>query len=707
MAGNSPTTVDAGRIRLALLCLLLVGLCGRPILAQETPQGPPPPDPASRNSSQDPEGILNLDIDQLAKVDVVAPSMTTEVTSVDRQESTVGRSAAAVYVVTQEMIHRSGAHNIPDVLRLVPGLHVAQVDSYTWAVGSRGFNGTYSDKLLVLIDGRSVYSPLFAGVYWDVQDMMLEDIERIEVIRGPGGTLWGANAVNGVINIITKKAKDTQGALITYGGGSDYRDLGGIRYGDKIGENCYWRTYVKHLEHAPGYGSNDYDAWRQGRVGFRADWEADRSNTLTFQGDGYLGEEGFLNGLGSPTPPYDYDLLGHDELSGGNLLARWTHTYDDDSDWQLQTYYDRANRNHPTIWDQEVNTFDVEFQRRFPIGQRHEIIWGIDYRQVDDTETCEGFAINFIPAHRTTSLFGVFIQDQITLVEDKLFFTVGSKFEENDYTGFEYQPSARLLYAVDEKRSLWGAISRAVRTPSRLNHDAYVTSGPDPLPFPPFQYFPRIQGSRTFESEDLMAYEVGYRAQPNPAFSYDIALFYNVYEDLSALRLSDGYFDPFYPDDYIMPLLFVNGARAQTYGFEVVGQWSITKRWRISPSYSLLRIDYDLVDADQPSLWAKPDNNPRNQVRLISSWDLGDRWQLDTIFRYVDELHQLADTRATVPAYLTMDLRLAWMATKNCELAVIGRNLLDQAHPEFKESIHTTYSTEVERSVFGKVTWWY
>ncbi len=658
-----------------------------------------------------------MDIDQLGKVDVLTPSLNLEVTSVERQESTVGRSPAAIFVVTKEMIRRSGVNTIPDVLRLVPGLHVAQVDSYSWVVSARGFGGPYSDKLLVLVDGRTVYSPIFAGVYWDVQDMLLEDIERIEVIRGPGGTLWGANAVNGVINIITKKAKDTQGTLITYGGGSQDRAFGGARYGDKIGEDIYYRVYVKHFDRAgnyapkqddPGMVPGYYDACQQFRFGFRSEWEPNQCNTLTVQGDIYGGEEGFYNCVTKPRTPQspdgNLDVVGSDDIAGGNVLARWKHTITDDSDWHLQTYYDRTQRNHPPIWDRQgVSTFDVEFQHRFPLGQRHSIIWGADFRQIHDEEVADNWSIGFDPPKLTTDMFAMFVQDDMTLVEDKLFFTIGSKFEHNDYSGFEYQPSVRLLYAIDKKRSLWGAISRAVRTPSRFDQYGEITAIVGHLPSGVYQ---RIQGNQLFQAEDLIAYELGYRAQPNPKFSYDLALFYNHYDNLSALVQGTPYFDPDYPLNYIIPLEVVNAAKANTYGAELAVQYAVSKWWKLSGSYTYLQIDGEAAPGVIPSLWTEFTNSPRNQADLISSWDLGSHWQLDTIFRYVDSL-PAALSEGAVPDYTTMDLRLAWQPTKRFEFTVVGRNLLQSRHLEFRSSIHTTVWTEVSRGVFGKITYRY
>lgn len=532
--------------------------------------------------------------------------------------------------------------------------------------------------------------------------MLLEDIERIEVIRGPGGTLWGANAVNGVINIITKKAKDTQGALVTYGGGNHDRALGGVRCGGAIGENLHYRIYGKHFERAAGFSPNGsaHDDWRQGRVGFRADWEPDRdkSNLLTVQGDHYVGRDGVFGDAAMPVPPYQSILLENEEVTGGNILARWTHTYNEDSDWSLQTYFDCAQRAL-TVSKQNINTFDVEFQHRFPVAQRHKVIWGTRYRQIHDDYASDGFSTGFDPPQRTTSLFSMFVQDQITLVEDRLFFTVGSKFEHNDYSGFEYQPSGRVLYTPDKKHSAWAAISRAVRTPSRAEQDGFFTFPPEPLPFDPFRYFARITGNPNYESDNLMAYEIGYRAQPQEQFAYDIALFYNVYENLGGLQPKEPFFDPY--GNLIVPLGFVKGSRGQSYGMEVVGKWAPSDRWRLSASYSFLHMKLLSDPGVEPFITAGA--SPRNQVRFGSSWDLGRNWQFDMAVRYVDNLPSLE-----VPSYITMDLRLAWQPNKNLELAVIGRNLLDNHHLEFTELPRVYfYGTEVERSVFGKATWRY
>jgi iron complex outermembrane receptor protein len=644
---------------------------------------------------------LNSDIEQLGKINVTTPAMNVEVTSVRKQESTVGRSPAAVYVITQEMIHRSACNNIPDLLRLVPGMEVARVDAHTWAISLRGLTDRYSNMLLVLVDGRSVYSPLVGTVYWDVQDMLLEDIDRIEVIRGPGGTLWGDNAFNGVVNIITKKAKDTQGSLVTYGGGTENLGLGGARYGGTFGEDLHYRIYGKQFENAAGFSPTGpgYDDWRQGRAGFRADWEPDRAKAdlMTVQGDYYVGAEGMAQQVPLPISPYSETYIGDQLPTGSNLLARWTHTFDEKADWSLQTYYDRIQ----SAWafqKYSTTTFDVEFQNRFPLADRHAIIWGSDYRQVRNEMQVDGFYTGFIPPQRTTGLFSMFVQDEIEIVEDRFYFTVGTKLERNDFSGFEYQPSGRVLYTPDQKHSFWAAISRAVRTPSYFEQNGYLTNPPTQNPEPPpDQYFQRIQGNTNFISEDLIAYEIGYRAQPQKEFSYDIAIFYNAYENLQAFQMGYPYEDQ---GNAVLPLYVVNAMRGQTYGAEISGTWAVSERWRLSGSYSNLQIQlYPSADAMAESV-ARAGYSPHNQVRLMSSWDIGEHWKFDMIGRYVDNLQTMM-----VPEYITMDLQLAWAPNKHLEFAAIGRNLLDNHHYEFNSVFYPYNVTEIERSVFGKVTW--
>ena len=651
------------------------------------------------------DDILSLadeSLESLARQDVVVPAMDVEVSTVARQDSTVGRSPAAVFVITSEMIRRSGANSVPEILRMVPGLAVAQIDNSTWAITSRGFNSYMANKLLVLIDGRTVYTPIYAGVHWDSQDLVLEDIERIEVIRGPGGTLWGANAVNGVINVITKKARDTQGVLATVGGGNVDRLIDAVRVGGSNGRDLYWRVYGKHFERSTQFDATGaHDDWRVGRGGFRVDWEPCPHDTLTVQGDYYGGNAGHYKRYPDPNPPdYQRNVSEDTPLSGTCVLSRWTHVVDDRSDWALQLYYDQFFRD-AAIQKENVNTLDLDFQHRFPLAQRHQLIWGLGYRQIHDSLETDGFVATFTPEERTTHLFSAFVQDEIPLVPDRLAFTVGSKFESNSFTGFEYQPSARVLYTPDRRHSAWAAISRAVRTPSRFDDDVRALSDSMTPPGNPFGIFGRLEGSREIESETLIAYEIGYRAQATERFAWDVAGFIHTYEELHAARNGTPVFEG--PN-----LIFVaplgNGIRGKTYGVEVSGQWTVSDNWRLSAWYSFLEMQLNT----QPGFMAgfhEPlyeDTSPQNQALLQSCWDLGRSWELDWRLRYVDSIQ-------SVPSYLTMDVRLGWEPRENLEMSIVGQNLLDNQHLEFARNSVGFYidETEVRRSVFAKMTWQY
>ncbi|MHB1036924.1 MAG: TonB-dependent receptor plug domain-containing protein [Pirellulales bacterium] len=675
-----------------------------PLAAQPEPPLPPP---AASDGSSAPKtdaapaggkgSILDLDVEQLAKTDVVVPSMDLEVTSVSKQESTVGRSPTAVFVITQDMIRRSGAKCIPEALRMSPGLEVAQISSNTWAITCRGFNGRYANKLLVLMDGRTLYNSTYSGVYWDTQDTLMEDIERIEVIRGPGGTLWGANAVNGVINIITKSAKETHGGYLMSGGGTAERLTHGVRYGGQIGEAFHYRAYAKQFELAPGFvpGEDAHDDTRQGRFGFRTDWDLDpeKCNNLTVQGDFYEGESGFEDRFLRPVlSSYRVPYVADDHVRGQNVLTRWTHTYDEDNDWTLQMYFDRYERNNPGLL-QAANALDVDYQYRFPLTERQKIIWGLEYRHIHDHLLGpDPFTLQFNPPQRSTDTASAFVQDEIMLVEDRLSFTAGSKFESNDYTGFEYQPTGRLLWTPDRKHSAWGAISRAVRTPSRLD-DGLVSAAT-----PVSGAFPRILGNPGFESEDLVAYELGYRVQATERFSWDLAMFYNVYDHLRSLTWGTPFaeFSPL-PPHLIVPVTLTNNGSGETYGVEWSANWAVTDWWRLSGAYTFLRMQ---IHTD-PVLEEEQGMSPRNQVYLRSSWDLSRDVEFDLMTRYVDNLPE-----AGVRGYISIDARLGWRPWTNLELAVVGQNLLESHHREFSHDIASSMQvTEVDRGVYGTATW--
>jgi iron complex outermembrane receptor protein len=639
--------------------------------------------------------ILDLDIEQLAKTPVVVPSMDIPVTSVTKEQSTVGRSPAAIFVITPEMIRRSGATCIPEALRMAPGLEVAQINSNTWAITCRGFNAMYANKLLVLIDGRSVYDTNTSGVFWNVQDVLLEDVERIEVIRGPGGTLWGANAVNGVINIITKKAKDTQGAYLMGGGGTHDRVLDGFRYGGRIGEDLNYRIYGKTFDIGPGVDPTNVgnDAWRQGRCGFRADWEPDhgKADSFTLQGDYYQGS------TGNNAIILVDQMLPSDQF-GENVLARWRHIYDANTDWQLQTYYDQYTQTVPSA-SGTVKTFDIDFQCRFAWGDRQKITCGSGFRDVECfTPGTDGFTPIFPTPYFTTNYTNQFIQDEIALVDERLVLTLGVKLEQNPYTGLEYQPTARLLFAPDHKHSFWCAVSRAVRTPARDEEQPSVTlPALPPQVFP--EIYPRLFGSDNLASEDMWAYEIGYREQTTDQFSWDIATFYNVYGNLIGTVPGQQVFPEWNPPPFhlVLPLYYVNGPSGDTYGVELSGNYAISKTWRLYAQYSVFEMQLSASDVSVNGAGC----DPHNQVYLRSSWDLRENLQFDLMFRYVDSLAAI-----NVPSYTSMDLRLAWRPRKNVELAVVGQNLLQSQHWEYTGT-SAYFPTEIPRSVYSTLTWRY
>lgn len=446
-----------------------------------------------------------------------------EVSTVSRHEEFLLNAPSAVYVIGQEDIRRSGLDSIPELLRLSPGVNVARINANKWGVSARGFNSRFANKLLVLMDGRTLYTPVFSGVYWDVQDYLLEDIAQIEVVRGPGGTLWGANAVNGVINIQSKSAMDTQGVLLNSELGT-HRQGGGVRYGGKLADDVYYRVYGRgfwHDDFRLPDGSEGSGEWWSQFEGFRLDWQPTENDLVTFQGDGYYTEAGDRVLVASPAPPYNMFAEEHAQAEGFNLLSRWTHSFSEDSDYRFQLYFDRTDRRNLII-DSEINTVDLEYQQRFSVGTRNEVIYGGNYRYVFD-EIEGSFNATYTPAHRQDQLFSVFLQDKLTLVEDRLWFTAGSKFEHNDYTGWELQPSGRLTYKPAEEHTFWGAVSRAVRTPSRFEHD---TTANIAFPTTP-NVITRISGDRRFISETLDAYELGYRSMPWKTVYFDVALFFH------------------------------------------------------------------------------------------------------------------------------------------------------------------------------------
>ena len=642
--------------------------------------------------------------------DVTAMSMedlmNMQVTSVSKRTQKVADAAAAIFVITQEDIRRSGANSIPEALRLVPGLQVARIDQNKWAIGSRGFNGRFDNKLLVLIDGRSVYTPLFSGVYWNVQDVMLEDVDRIEVIRGPGATLWGANAVNGVINVITKKAKSTQSAVVTAGAGTEERAAGGVRYGGKVGDNSYFRAYTKYFNWGPSAypsGMTAHDGWDALRGGFRGDWTPAGANSFTLQGDIYRSRFNETLTVASLSAPYSNTFPNDGKYSGGNILGRWNHT-SEGSSMSLQMYYDNTTITDHSLFGDHQNVFDIDFQHGFHAGDSQQFVWGLGYRSIRDKND-PSFTVSLDPNRVTLNQFSAFLQDEISLVDNRLQITLGSKFEHNKFTGIEIEPNARLLWNLTPNQSIWTAVSRAVRTPAlteeglRLNSAVIPPGTPsNPAPLPAVV---AVFGSHQFNSEDLLAYEVGYRAQVTSNLTFDLATFYNNYTNLRSAEPGTPFVEGSpAPTDIVIPFVAANKMSGGTYGVELFADWKLIPKWRLAGSYSYLQMN---IHKNSDSLDPTPDNpngsSPRHQWYLRSSVDLPKHFEQDTTLRFVDHLPSLG-----LPGYYSLDSHLGWRPVTNLELSIGGQNLLNNWHLEFMPDFVNTSPTVVKRSIFGSIT---
>jgi len=653
----------------ALIVLGLFGLCTQAFAASPEP-----------NEADD---LFEMSIEELMNV---------EVTIASKKEAKMFETPAAVYVVTAEDIRRSGATSIPDALRMVPGLQVASLSSNFTAVSSRGFNSLYAKRMLVMIDGRSIYTPLHGGVYWDMHDVMLKDVERIEVVRGPGGTLWGANAVNGIINIITKDAKDTQGALITGGTGTKELGFGSIRYGDKAGQSTYYRVYSKYFNRDDRRlltGGNGNDGWDVFQGGFRIDSDPSERDHLTLQGDFFEGNIGKINAINSLTAPLLSSDKGVFGISGGNILGRWTRTFHDDSQIMLRMYYDRTSRREVT-YHESRDTYDFDFQHRFGASQNHEITWGMGYRRTADN-TRGTFSFSLDPEDYVLNVYSGFLQDRISLIAEKLALILGTKLEHNDYTGFEYQPSARLAWTPDEKHTVWTSVTRAVRTPTRYDNHSTTSWGTTMIG--PSVYSLEASGSDDIESEKVIAYEAGYRVSPTEKFFLDFTGFFNQYTDMRTFE--GGFGSAFFTGThFIVPSTARNMMDGETYGLEFAGTYQATEKWKLSAAYSFLQMQLHPNSASTSTTDRSLEGqNPHNQFNLRSYVDLSDNVELDLSLYYVDNLPS-----DNVPHYLRLDGRLGWQIDENTELNFVGRNLLDRLHPEFRDTGGGNTPTEAERS---------
>jgi iron complex outermembrane receptor protein len=627
--------------------------------------------------------------------------MNIKVTSVSRKEQVLSKVAAAIYVITQEDIRRSGATNIPDLLRMVPGLEVAQIDANSWAISSRGFNDQFANKLLVLIDGRSIYDPLFAGVYWDQQVIPLEDIERIEVIRGPGATVWGANAVDGVINIITKTSKATQGGLLTAGAGLGEAH-GLIQYGGKIGSKGTYRIFAGYDNYNNLVDEDNRpaaDGWHLAHAGFRSDWDLSNHDALTIQGDILTGGEGqTINSFISLAPPLVRTFSDAIRPGGGNILGRWTRILTARSETSLQVYYDGLNRSEfggSELW----HTFDVDFQNHVALGSRQDVVWGAGYRSIFASFR-PGYAISLNPSSRFEQLSSAFFQDEVTLT-DTVQLTLGSKLEHNSFTGFEAEPGVRMAWSPTGRQTVWAAVSRSIRQPTPADDDVRYNAAAFPGPAG-INTLVSVFGNTKFRSEELAAYELGYRVEPAKRISLDFAAFYNVYHHLRTTEPGNPSLEIVPPPPHILvPQMFDNNMHAQTYGAEVTADWDVLKRWKLTSSYSWARMSLKIDPSSLDSTTAASAGYiPRHQFQVRSHLALPRRIEFDSAAYYVGRLPAL-----NVPAYTRVDARLAWHSSEHVELSVVGQNLLDDRHLEMDIDTNPTQATQARRRVYGEITW--
>lgn len=599
--------------------------------------------------------LKRLSLEQLLAQEVLLASRTAE---------PIRDLPAAVEVISGDAIRTAGAMSLPHALRLASNLHVAQIDSSRWAVSARGFNSVLANKLLVMVDGRTIYSPLFAGVFWDTQDVMLEDIDQIEVLSGPGGALWGANAVNGVINVRTRSARETQGWLATVGGGDELRALANLRYGGRMGENGHFRIYGRFQEREGTLDVARDDGWHRVQGGFRADWQLGEADGLTLQGDFYQNT--------------DSGGVIDSKNRGANLLGRWSRSLSDDGSLQVQAYWDRVDRDMPDSYADRLDTFDLDFQHRLPQSGAHRWTWGANFRQMEDD--FESRRIILQPGRLTLRRGSLFLQDAIDLAPDELTLTLGAKAEYNSYTDIEIQPSVRLAWIPDARQTYWAALSRALRTPARLDRD---------------RLFPGLAaGGPRFQSEELLTGEIGARMQPHERLSLGATVFYHDYANIRSIE--------FAPPGSPLPFEIANGQRGRSYGIELMADVQLTDWWQVRAGLTELRVIVEPEPWSRDRSFGTLESVDANHIASIrSTWDLWESWEIWFNLRGAS---RLTNVTSDVPGYVELDARIGWQPREHWEVSLVGRNLLHDRHAEYGDP---TIHFEVARSVFATVRWSY
>jgi iron complex outermembrane receptor protein len=639
------------------------------------------------------------DLTQLSIEDL----MNTQVTSVSKKEQSLSRTAAAIFVITADAIQRSGATNIPDLLRMAPGVDVAQINANTWAVSIRGLNGRFSNELLVLVDGRNVYTPTFGGVFWDVLDLPLEDIERIEVIRGPAGTIWGANAVNGVINIITRNAAETHGGLVVAGGGNLDQGFATAQYGGGLGKSTDYRIYTKYFNqnYMPGLnGQAGADGWHILRGGFQTDSRLSSKDKLTLRGGVYTGEEGNPDTfLPSVTSPALQDVNSVVPLSGGFLQSVWQHALSARSHTTLRVSFDRYKRDDVLLEHRE--TFSVEFQHHIAWGSRQDVVWGANYGTTD-SHTHGDLTFSFNPPDVNMQLFSFFVQDEIALVPDELYLTVGTRLDHNYYTGFNVLPGAQVSWTPDQNQMLWAAISQANRTPaetdtaSRIDFAGFPGPGGTPT-------LAALVGNPRFNDEALTAYETGWRAAIREDLSIELTAYYGAYNSQETNEPAAPFFETTpAPLHLVLPVSYQNLMHGESHGFELASNWKATGRWTLSPGYAFeqIHMHLDPTSRDTTSILDAEGGSPVNSAQLRSHFDLAHRVGWDASAYFVDRLRS-----GQIPSYTRLDTGLTWRLSEGVGISLVGQNLVKDRHLEFADDSGSTRSTLIKRSAYAKFTW--
>lgn len=643
------------------------------------------------------EDLMDLTLHELMKL---------EVTTASKQKQSIQNVPSAIYVVTRDMIRNSGALSVPDALRLVPGVEVAQTNSSQFAITIRGFNGRFANKLLVMIDGRRVYTELYSGTFWESLNVMMDDIERIEVIRGPGGSLWGANAINGIINIITKSSKDTEGGYVFAGAGNLDLGFAGARYGNHIGDNTTFRVYSQFHNKNNNYmrGAVANDDWYRGLFGFRIDSDLSESDTLFVSSNVNYTKLDETVTFTQFAAPFTSTTTHNIPQTSIDITSSWDHEFSAGTEFKLQGDFMHFEVDEISAIDLTTNTFDINAQQSSVLPLRQNLMLGAGYRLYSDS-IVNSDNVLFTPSDSTKHLFSFFIRDEIRIIEDKLTLALGSKFEHNQYTGFEVQPNASLLYKLKPNLSFWVSGTRAVKTPSRLLTDLRFNTI-----FPAGTFIPgntmnevvSVFGSNALSSEEHYSAEFGMRTSIADRVNIDLAAFYNIIDNATTWESGTPYVETAFGSTHIvLPQTFDDRLEGRSFGFEISSRFKLTEAWHIEANYSYINVDLNVEAGSTDATAATAnDDSPAHRFNVWSNVSFSDKFDLNLGLRFVDDAPNI-----NIGRYFVADLRFAWHALETLDVELIAKNLLDWHHYEYPAQNIDYQQTEIPTSLTGKVTW--